>query len=90
MSNGAERAAGSGSPITVDGGGSVSLSFGHKFYECACGNKANGHKHVKGKAAIDSVVIDIPGFSEPIVIPIDGKRATVSVFLRNHEVTAKG
>jgi hypothetical protein len=78
MSNGADRAAGSGSPITVDGGGSVSISFGHKFYDCGCGNKADPHTHNNQNAKIDR--IEITGY-EPI--KITGK-AKVKIFLRDH------
>ncbi len=75
----ADRANSSGSPITVDGGGSVHLKFGHQFYACACGKKADPHTHVVGAAKIDKVVIT--GY-EPILIK--GKKVKIKIFLRDY------
>jgi hypothetical protein len=69
----------SGSPITVDGGGSVHIKFGHRFYACACGRKEDAHTHVVDAAKIDKIVIT--GY-EPILIK--GKKVKIKIFLRDH------
>lgn len=46
----------SGSPIIVDGGGSIKIRFNHKAYDKPCGGDV--HNHGNAKAQIARVLID--------------------------------
>jgi len=64
-----------GSPITVDGGGSVILDFDHNYY------KPNGKKHKHQDENIQVDRIDITRDGKTQTIAIGGKPVKIEVHL---------
>lgn len=62
-----------GSPIIVDGGGSVSLTFDHGFFD------QNGPKHDHKNKAVQVDRVEITG--QP-PIQIGGKKVTITIHLQ--------
>ena len=63
-----------GSPIIVDGGGSVTLKFDHAHYD----DNGSNHDHKDKTVQIDRV--EITGHPP---VQIDGKKVTIAIHLRN-------
>lgn len=64
-----------GSPITVDGGGSVTLDFDHNFYNL----NGKKHKHTDDNIQVDRIEITHDGAKQTIAI--GGKPVTIEIHL---------
>jgi hypothetical protein len=67
----------SGSPIIVDGGGSVLIDFDHLAYH----QNGNKHKSKNPDLAINQIVVSVGGVDQP-PIPVNGQVAKITVTLQ--------
>jgi hypothetical protein len=67
----------SGSPIIVDGGGSVIIDFEHGAFR----KSGNKHKSKNPDLAINQIVVRVGGVNQP-PIPVNGQPAKITVTLQ--------